>query len=62
MAFIRDLMVIIRCTELMERRDPDPMEPLTTYLESGGPVTPLLREWLIKLFKVDKTQRHHLTV
>jgi hypothetical protein len=58
--FIRDFMVILLCDELIQQRNPNPMEPLVTYLEDGAPVTPRLRNWLITLLKPDKTQRHYL--
>jgi hypothetical protein len=60
MTYIRDLTVLLSCTELIEGRKPDPMKPLVMYYDNGGTFTPRLLDWLIKLIKADKSQRHYL--
>jgi hypothetical protein len=58
MASGQDTLVMVLCTGITHRSQPNTIQPFIKYLESGKPFTPDLRRWLIELLK-DETDTGH---
>jgi hypothetical protein len=57
-----EVLMIISCNELLERRAPDPMAPFLAYLDAGLKLSQMSQNWLITLFRPGKGQGYYLTV
>jgi hypothetical protein len=55
-----DWLAIHLCTGPTRSGEPNSIQPLVKYLERGQPLTPQLRDWLIKLLKKETETGHYL--